>query len=433
MTDTESQSLNEFLGITGQRKWPRWAKWAIIAVVLIVLLLLLRSCFSGGEAVQYATTAVKRGDMQVHVTATGNLEPINQVSVGSEISGLIDKVYVDDNDKVSKGQTLAQIDPERLKDAINSSKAALASARANVQQMLATAAQTKAQLAREEDVARMSGGKVPAKTELDSARADYQRGVANVAAARANVQQAAAQLSTDQTNLYKATIRSPVNGVVLSREIEPGQTVAASFSTPTLFLIAESLSTMELKAKVDEADVGQVKPGQPASFTVDAFPGRTFPAIIKRVNVGSNSATTTSTTSTTSSSSVVSYDAILNVSNSDLILRPGMTATATIIVSREQNALLVPNAALRFTPSNPKAVKGGGSFMPLPRGPRSGKTQEVEIGRGAHRTVYVLGDDGKLTAHDVVVGATNGSDTIVSGSSLKPGMKVVTGELASGQ
>jgi HlyD family secretion protein len=435
MTDASTNAnLHDFLGEPQGRKLPRWAKWGGIAIGIILLLLLARAFFDSTPATGYATIAAKRGDMQVHVTATGNLAPTNEVSVGSELSGVIDTVMVEENDRVVKGQALAQINTERLIDTIHRSEAALASARANVVQMQSTVTQTQATLARQEEVSRISGGKVPSKTEMDGSRADYQRAVANLAVARANADSAAAQLSTDQTNLSRTTIRSPVTGVILSRQIEPGQTVAASFNTPTLFLIAEDLSRMELEVKVDEADVGQVKEGQTATFTVDAWPGKTFPATIKRVNVGSNNASTTTTT-TASTSSVVSYGAVLTVANEALILRPGMTATATITTSEEKNVLLVPNAALRYQPRNANAVaKPSGSLMPFPMGGRRGaSTQEVAIGRGSRQTVYTLGDDGKLTPHVATAGSTNGSETIVTSETLKPGMKVVTGELAAGK
>ena len=293
MTSTDSQ-LDEFLGQANRRRLPKWAKWAIIAIVVIAVLLIVRAIFfSGSTAPSYATAPAHMGNMEVHVTATGNLKPTNEVTVGSEISGLITNVLVDENDRVTKGQTLAQIDPVKLQDAINRAQASLDSARASVLQAEATANQSRAQLARQEEVFRISGGKVPSKTELDTVRADYSRAQASVAVARANVASAAAQLSSARTDMSKSTIRSPVTGVILQRQVEVGQTVAASFNTPTLFLIAEDLSEMELEVKVDEADVGQVRDGQTASFTVDAYPGKTFPATIKRVNVGSNSSSTT--------------------------------------------------------------------------------------------------------------------------------------------
>jgi HlyD family secretion protein len=359
--------------------------------------------------------------MEVKVTATGNLAPTNEVSVGSELSGLIDTVHVDVNDRVNRGQTLAQIDTVRLRDSIRRSESSLASAKASVQQAEATLALTRATLNRQEEVFRISDGKVPARTELDAARAEYQRAQANVAVTKANVRSAEAQLSTENNNLSKATIRSPVTGVILSRQIEPGQTVAASFNTPTLFRIAEDLAKMELEVKIDEADVGQVKPGQQASFTVDAWPGRTFPAVIQRVNVGSNVATTGA-----AASSVVNYGAVLGVENPELILRPGMTATATIISSQEKNVLLAPNGALRFKPKQAGGAQGGFRIGVGPPGQNS--VQEVTLDRGARQTIHVLEKDGKLTPHQVVTGSSDGAVTIVTGKTLKPGMEIVTGE-----
>ncbi len=260
-------------------------------IVLAVLgTLLVGGFLLGGDGPEksYATTLVARGDLQVEVIATGNLAPTNEVAVGSELSGLIETVFVDVNDRVVKGQPLAQIDTSRLRDALASSRAAVDQAAAGVGQAQATVRQSSATLARLQEVFRLSGGKVPSRTELDSAEADSARAIANLKAARAQLAASQAQNSSDRTSLAKATIRSPVTGVVLARQIEPGQTVAASFNTPTLFKIAEDLTSMELEVKVDEADVGQVAAGQPASFYVDAFPGRRFPASIKRVDVGSN-------------------------------------------------------------------------------------------------------------------------------------------------
>ncbi len=429
-----STELDDFLGESHKKRLPKWAKWVIGVAVVLLIALGVKSCFGGSDARNYATMPAKLGNMEVHVTATGNLKPTNQVTVGSEISGLITKVYVDENDHVVQGQPLAQIDPVKLQDAVNRAQAALDSARASVLQAEATASQSRAQLARQEEVSRISGGKVPSKTELDTARGDSQRADANVAVARANVASAAAQLSSARIDISKAMIRSPVTGVILSRQVDPGQTVAASFNTPTLFLIAEDLGKMELEVKVDEADVGQVKEGQGASFTVDAYPGKVFPAAITRVNVGSNSST--AATGSAAASGVISYGTLLTVENPDLTLRPGMTATATIITSQEKNVLMVPNAALRFEPKRAGAGAPQANVQVLPVGGVGGRfrrqsTQEVAFGRGSKRTVYTLGEDKQLTPHEVFTGSTNGSETIVTSKTLKPGMNVVTGELAA--
>jgi len=419
------QSVEEFLGIAPTGKRTRFKRW-VMAAVCAVLLILLYWIFGADTAgPRYATVELDRGDMTVYVTATGNLEPTNEVSVGSELSGLIDKVFVDINDKVAKNQPLAQIDPEKLNDAIRRSEAALEQARASVLQAEATLELTRASLARFEEIHRLSSGKVPSLAELDTARAESKRAVANLAAARAAVSSAEAQLSTDRTNLAKATILSPVDGVILSRQIEPGQTVAASFNTPTLFVIAEDLAAMKLEVKVDEADVGQVAVGQPTTFTVDAYPGKTFEAVITRVNVGANSDTTA--TAATTTSSVVSYGAVLSVDNEDLALRPGMTATASILTSREQDVFLVPNTALRFQPSEQSEAEGGFSLFGRRR---DAGEQQVTLGRGARQTIYALRAGGSAEEIPVVVGSTDGAWTIVSGEGLEPGLPIITGELA---
>jgi HlyD family secretion protein len=421
--------LAEFLGQPPAGKRQKWQVWAIAGAVVLLCLLLLGYCArSGSQGPQYATAEVARGDMTVFISATGNLAPTNEVSVGSELSGLTSRVYVDVNDRVVKGQPLAQIDTDKFNDQVRRSRAALDQARASVLQGEASVRLSQASLARQEEVLRLSGGKVPSKADLDTARAQYQRDVATVASARASVNAATAQLATDLTNLDRATIRSPVNGVILSREIEPGQTVAASFNAPTLFVIAEDLTQMKLEVKVDEADVGQVKEGQPATFAVDAYPGKTFAARIIRVNVGSNNSGT-GTTSIAASSSVVSYGAVLAVNNAELALRPGMTATAKILTSKQDNVLTVPNGALRYAPRDPAAVQGGGFGMFA--GPPKSGAREVGIGRGSIHTVHVLDAEGKPKAVRVKIGDTNGTQTIVSGGGLQAGMKVITGELAA--
>ncbi len=243
--------------------------------------------------------------------------------------------------------------------------------------------------------------------------------------------------------MSKAFIKSPVNGQVLSRQIEPGQTVAASLNAPVLFTIAEDLSQMRLEVKVDEADVAQVKKGQKATFLVDAFPGRTFPATIERVDVGANATTSgsssssSSTTSATTTSGVVAYTARLTVSNGDGLLRPGMTATADIITMQKKNVLLVPVAALRFSPDRKAAASGGGLTSVLaPRPMRRGGNRadrEATIGRGSQQTVYVVGEAGDNPEPvKITVGESNGSQAEVIGGKLPEGTQVVIGQFAAG-
>ncbi len=431
------QNLNDFLGAPPEKPHRKWVMRGIIGVVLLILVLLVARCFAGDDKPNYATREARQGDLTVSVSATGNLKPINQVDVGSEQSGKITAVYVDVNDRVTKGQKLAELDTRRLVDTINQNKAQVASSQAGVAQAQAQVALAKATLDRQLNVFQLSGGRVPAKTELDAARADYNQALATLRSSQAQVDVSRAQLSTAQTNLSIAQIVSPVTGVVLSRDIEPGQTVAASLNAPVLFTIAEDLTQMEVEVSVDEADVGQVKEGQSANFAVDAFPGRTFPAKVTRVNVGSNSSSSSSSSSTSTTTSttgtVVAYTAVLSVDNQDETLRPGMTATADIVTQELHDVLLVPNSALRFKPAT--AAQGGGITSVLP-GPgrmrRSGANRQVNFGAGSSQTLYVLDEKGDPKAVQVTVGASDGTRTVITGGDLKPGMKVITGQLAAG-
>ena len=437
------QDLDEFLGARPEKPWRKWVVRGAVGLALLILILLLARCFSGEDKPNFATREVRRGDLTVTVSATGNLKPINQVDVGSEQSGKITRVYVDVNDRVTKGQRLAELDTRRLVDSVDQSQAQVAASQASVTQAQAQVALAKATLERQLNVFRLSGGRVPAKTELDAARADYQSAVGNLRAQQAQVSVSRAQLATAQTNLSIAQIVSPVTGVVLSRDIEPGQTVAASFNAPVLFTIAEDLTKMEVEVAVDEADVGQVKEGQAANFAVDAFPGKSFPARVTRVNVGSNASSSSSSSSSSGSSTaasttgtVVAYTAVLAVDNKDETLRPGMTATADIVTQQLSNVLLVPNAALRFKPST-GAGQGGGITSQIVPGPRrfrrGGANRQVSFGIGSSQTVYVVGEDGNPKAVQVTVGASDGARTAITGGGLKPGMRVITGQLAAGQ
>ncbi|WP_296751503.1 efflux RND transporter periplasmic adaptor subunit [Thiobacillus sp.] len=398
-----------------------WLAGALLAIA-VAAWLLLRS----GEdkaAPRYTTEAATLGTLVVKVSATGNLQPTNTVDVGSELSGIVDKVYVDDNDEVKKGQILARLDLSRLQDAVTKSRASLAAAEAQVLQVQATVAEARATLARYQQVSQLSGGKVPSRTEMDSAEANLKRAEANVASARASVTQARATLQSDETNLGKASIRSPINGVVLSRQVDPGQTVAASFQAPVLFKLAEDLTKMELQVDVDEADVGQVKAGQKASFSVDAWPGREYSAVITRVGYGARQA-----------EGVVSYLTVLDVDNDDFSLRPGMTGTADITTLIRENALLVPNAALRFTPAPPDTAEkqSGSSVMGalMPRMPRQARKAKPTPNASGTQRVWVL-QDGEPVALDVKTDATNGRVTEVTGGALKAGMQVITEALGA--
>jgi HlyD family secretion protein len=428
--------LDDFLGVKPAPAWRRYVKWALVAVGVVLLLLLVRALFFGGdEAPEYATAPARRGDLTVTVSATGKLAPTSQVTVGSQLSGLVTRVVVDVNDRVVAGQPLALIDPQQIEDQIRAGEAQVAANQAQVAQAQATVAQARAQLGRLEEVFRISGGRVPSRTELDAGRAEFNRAAAAQRAAQANVAASRASLAQSQTQRARAIVRSPVTGVVLARQVDPGQTVAASFNTPTLFVIAEDLTRMKLEVAIDEADVGAVQPGQRATFTVDAFPGRTFPAQIARVDLGSNltvsaaSASTTATGGTTGQ--VVSYAADLTVANTTGQLRPGMTATADIVTSERRNVLLVPNAALRFRPAAAGAGQGGGIAGSLTFRPNRNRPERTaRVGRGATQTVYVKGADGTPQPVQVQTGDSDGSMTEVTGGGLRPGQQVITGALA---
>lgn len=297
--------------------------------------------------------------MTVTVTATGNLEPCNQVETATELSGTIRTVSVDVNDAVKQGQLLAVLDTTRLEAQLVQAQSAVASAEARILQSDATLKEARANQARLLKVRELSGNKLPSQQDLDVTEAALARAEGDLAASRAAVAQTRAIRETIQTDLSKAEIRSPIDGVVLIRSIEPGQTVAASFQAPVLFTLAEDLRQMELHVSVDEADVGSVKVGQAATFSVDAFPTQTSDAHITRIHMASNNTrsavamlTSASTQPSTSSVGVVTYETVLEVNNSDLLLRPGMTAKAEIVTSSINGATLVPNAAMRFTPDS---------------------------------------------------------------------------------
>jgi HlyD family secretion protein len=400
----------------------RWTAAAALILLGAAAAFLVRAR-DDAQGPRYETATVSRGNLVVTVSATGTLEPTNQVEVGSELSGLIEAVLVDENDRVAEGQVLARLDVSKLEDQIVKSKAALASAEAKVLQADATSKEARANLERLRAVSELSGGKVPSKAEMETAEATLERAIADAAAARAAVSEARATLSSDETNLAKASIRSPIDGVVLARDIEPGQTVAASFETPVLFTLAEDLSQMELQVDVDEADVGQVEEGQSATFNVDAYPARKYPARIGRVGLGSQT-----------SDGVVSYETILTVENDDLSLRPGMTATAEISTATRENALLVSNGALRFSPPPEGESEGAsgngivGSLLPRPPAPT--KKPEASAAPGDGQRVWVL-RDGEAVAMEIRAGVTDGRFTEVVGGELAPGMQVITDLLVS--
>jgi HlyD family secretion protein len=416
--------LDSLLGAGAAPPWYKrrvvWAAAALLVLAAGGLWWWLQSR-AANAVPSYNTQAVSRGDLTLTVTANGTIQPTRTISIGSELSGTVLKVNVDVNDNIKKGQVLVVLDTAKLKDQILRSQAALGAAKSKVAQTAATVTEARATLGRLEAVAVLSGGQVPSKTELDSARATLARAVADHASALAGVDDAQAALSTDQINLSKASIAAPADGVVLTRTVDPGNAVAASLQAVTLFTVAEDLSKLRLWVYVDEADVGAVKVGQDATFTVSAYPTRKFPARITRVGFGS-----------TITDNVVTYLTYLDVDNADLSLRPGMTATASIVATQRKDVLLVPNTALRFTPTAAAnaAAKGGVLSSLTPRMPGGAQRRPAAAGASTAtaRQVWVLDKAGEGTPRAVAVtpGISNGHMTEVTGADLKEGMLVIT-------
>jgi HlyD family secretion protein len=392
-----------------RRRW-RWIAVAVAAVAAGLAVVLFYP--GGGGGVRYQTVKVERGNLTVIVTATGTLQPTNQVDVGSELSGIVKTVEADFNDTVKVGQVLARLDTTRLAAQVVQAEAGLGSARAKVAEAAANEDEMKRRLERAKDLA---ARQFVSEEALVTAESAHKRAVAALASVRSQVDQARATLDVDRTNLAKSEIRSPINGTVLSRKVEPGQTVAASFQAPVLFTLAEDLTKMELHVDVDEADVGRVGPGQKATFTVDAHAGRDFPSTVNEVR---NAARTVS--------GVVTYETVLSVDNSRLLLRPGMTGTANIIVAALDDVLLVPNTALRFTPPAAAAQDTRplwSRIMPSP--PRGQPRQLKSSGERRPQRVWTL-RNGQPVAIPVGIGATDGRVTQVVSGEVNAGLDVVT-------
>ncbi len=392
-------------------------RWPLIAGGLIVIAFVASRMFSSGPPVEYQTANIAKGGLVASVTATGTLQPLNTVDIGPEISGQIVKVLVDFNDRVTAGQVLAVMDTENLHARVLQSRASLAAAKAKVEDSRATAAETKLRLARLKDLQARGNA---SKQDLDTAEAADARARAGVTNAQAQVDVAQANANADATTLAKTEIKAPISGIVLSRSVDPGQVVAATFQTPVLFKLAEDLRQMELLVDVDEADIGFVQEGQTATFTVDAFQDRQFPAVISQVRFAPRTV-----------DNVVTYQAVLTVANEDLSLRPGMTATSTITTATRQNAVLLPNAALRFQPPPTETAADGRGAPPglfkmfVPKGMGQPGATSAKT-PGASQRVWTL-DGRELKAIDIKVGLSDGQRTEIVEGPLKPGDRVVIG------
>ena len=378
---------------------------------------------AASKGVRYLTAQAQVGDLKETVTATGTLKGLDSVDVGSQISGKLTKINVDFNDHVTVGQVLAEIDTAQLQSRVEQSKAQVNAADASVVLAKATQAQNKAQYLRAMDLSQK--GLISSK-DLDSAKADADRAAASITSATAQATLARASLKDAQTQLSYAVIRSPIDGIVLSRLVEPGQTVAASMSAPVLFTLARDLTQLRLYVDIDEADVGKVKEGQAATFLVDAWSGHGFASKVVSVH---NLPTTGQT--------VVTYQAVLSVDNTERLLRPGMTATATIVTDERKGVLLVPNSALRFSP--PASTKGSGSpggipflggapaGMPRTGGgarTRTGANKEIITASDSQGLVYLL-QENRPKRTIVEIAGTDGERTEIK-SGLSAGAQVIT-------
>lgn len=423
------------LGAPARRKsWLRrglWVAGMVMAGVVLTILLGSRA----EESSRYLTQPVRQGELVEAVTATGTLRALDTVEVGTEVSGRILEVAVDFNDRVQRGQLLATIDPEQAAARAEEAAAQLQAAQASVTRAEASAREAAQNLSR---ARQMSEAGLLAAQDLDAAQAADSRASAEVASARAQATVAEASLSSARSSLQKTSIVSPIDGVVLSRAVEPGQTVAASLQTPVLFTLARDLSAMALHVQVDEADVGKVRDGQTATFTIDAYPGRSFDSrVVSLRNVA------------TAEQDVVTYEAVLTVDNEELLLRPGMTATAEIVTALQEDVLLVPNAALRFTPPAVVAAeqgsgsgglyipgisqrgrgRGGSGARPSGGAAGAGGGSRGEGGQLSTSTVWVL-REGQPTPVAVRVTGSDGRETAVAAGDLGVGDGVIVDVVA---
>ncbi len=376
-------------------KARRW--WVIGGIGLLVLLAgtLVYTRRTKRNLVQYVSAPVTKGDLAVTVESTGTLEAVTSVEVGAEVSGRILREMVEVNDQVHKGQILAEIDPESLNSGLDQSQAQLRGAKDAVNLAQATASESARMLIRNQQLGKEG---ILSQSDQDAALTAKNRDNASLHSAQENARVAKATVDLTASKLRKATIRAPIDGVVLARLMEPGQTVTAGFQTPVLFKLAQDLSKMRLKVDIDEADVSRIHGGEAATFTVEAYPGRNFPSQVVSLQMEPKI-----------SQNVVTYQAVLSVDNRDRALLPGMTCTATIQAETKRGVLLVPNTALRFTP---------------PVGPGGLAKNGVNFTDGKHR-VWVL--KGKvLTPLEVKTGATDGRLTEVLGSDLQEGLNVLT-------
>lgn len=409
MSNMDAQEIRKIL--ESQKKRMGFKKTFFIIAILIIIASVIFILFfkQDKQNTSYNTTSAVQKDLVVTVSATGNLEPTNSVDVGIEVSGTILEIYVDYNDVVTKGQKLAKLDTTKLLSQVNSTQAALSVANANLLESKIGVKDASRELERVQKLYEATNGNYPSIKEIDSASIAYEKSKATYSALEAQKAQAIALLETNQENLRKAIVVSPIDGVVLSRNIEVGQSLVATMQMPTLFTLAEDLKKMEVIVSVDEADVGQVRQGQKVSFSVDAYSNKVFEGFIKQVRKNSVEV-----------DNVVTYETVVSVDNSDLLLLPGMTVSADITTKVVKNALLIPNAALRFSP--PKESKKSSQITFF--GPPSIK-EKTDLSINSKR-VWVLKDD-KAQSVPIELGDSDGISSVIIKGDVSVDDKIILG------
>jgi HlyD family secretion protein len=413
---------SQILAMTKKRRRRALVQRVLIALVVVGAvgaLVWQRTVGGKSAAPRYVTAQAKVGALRETVMATGKFKGLDSVDVGAQISGRVARVLVDFNDEVKAGQTLAEIDPAQLLSRVEQSRAQVSATDSSVRLAKATLAQSKASLARAEDMAQK--GLISSK-DLEAAQADAERAAASVGSAQSQAILSRASLKDAETSLSWTTIKAPIDGVILARLVEPGQTVAASLQSPVLFTVARDLSQLTLYVDIDEADIGRLRQGQEASFTVGAWPSRRFASKVVSVR-----------NLPTAGQAVVTYQAVLSVDNKELLLRPGMTATASIITSDRPDVLTVPDAALRWLPPAPPKDKAASSpLMPMTRmgggqrRPGGATTKPGDAGSNASRgTLYVL-ENGAPKRVQVETGGGDGQNTEIKPGPIQAGTVVIT-------
>jgi HlyD family secretion protein len=346
--ETQGDEIKKTLDIESSKKSKKTWIWYVLLLFLLLAGAVYYVMFQKShEPVKYITDTIKKTDLLISVSATGNIEPTNTVDVGIEVSGTILNVYADFNQHVKKGEVLIRLDTTKLESKVVNARAALLVAKANLSERKVALDDAKNELERGIKMYNSTHKNYPSDKEMDALRNNHAKAIASYKASEAGVTQADAQLKSNEDDLKKALVQSPINGVVLDRKVEAGQSVVAAMTIPVLFTLAEDLTKMKVVLGVDEADIGQVKEGQKVEFLVDAYPEKTFHGVITQVRFNS-----------VILNGVVTYETVVEVNNEELLLRPGMTASAEIITDVIQDTFVVPNAALRFSLENNESVKG---------------------------------------------------------------------------